>query len=61
LTLDEAKAYLGDKYVLSPNYKPAENPQHNVYEHVNIALTISHVRHGKLKAESMNARFLKVV
>ena len=61
MTLCEAKAYLGDKYVFSPNYKPKDNPQHNLYEHVNVALTISHIRHGKLKADGASGRMLKVV
>jgi len=47
MTLSEAKAYLGDRYVLSPNYRPESNPQHSLYEAVNIRLTFAHVRHGQ--------------
>jgi hypothetical protein len=42
----EAKAYLGDKYVLSKNYRPEQNPNHNLYEPVNVRLTFAHLRHG---------------
>ncbi len=45
MNLSEAKAYLGDRYVLSPNYRPQDNPQHSLYEAVNVRLTFAHVRH----------------
>jgi hypothetical protein len=44
MTLTEAKQYLGDSYVLSPNYRLEESPWHNLYEPVNVALTFQHVR-----------------
>jgi hypothetical protein len=46
MTLIEAKQYLGDKYVLSPNYRPETSPQHNLYEPVNVRLTFAHIRHS---------------
>jgi hypothetical protein len=44
MTLEEAKQYLGDSYVLSPSYRLDSNPWHSPYEPVNIALTFAHVR-----------------
>jgi len=44
VTLQEAKQYLGDSYVLSPSYRVEETPWHSLYEPVNIALTFAHVR-----------------
>lgn len=32
MTLSEAKEYLGDSYVLSLNYKRADNPAHSFRE-----------------------------
>lgn len=29
MSLAEAKAYLGDTYILSPNYNRADNPAHS--------------------------------
>ena len=47
MNLSEAKAYLGDRHVLSPNYRPEDNPQHSLYEPVNVRLTFAHVRHER--------------
>ena len=58
MTLKEAKEFLGDRWVLSPNYDPKESPQHSVYEHVNVALTFAHVRAA---AARLNGASLKVV
>jgi hypothetical protein len=44
MTLEQAKQFLGDSYVLSPNYRLEECPWHSLYEPVNIALTFAHVR-----------------
>jgi hypothetical protein len=46
VSIDEAKAYLGDRWSLHPNYRPERHPQHNRYEPVNIRLTFSHLKHG---------------
>ena len=34
MNLDEAKKYLGDRYVLSPRYKP--DPRHSAYAIVDV-------------------------
>ncbi len=47
MTLDEAKAYLGDRYVFSPKYRLENNPQHSLYESVNIQLTFAHLKHTR--------------
>ncbi len=47
MTLDEAKEYLGARYVFHPDYSSAANPQHNPYEPVNIRLTFAHIKHGR--------------
>jgi len=46
MTIDEAKAYLGAQYVLHPDYRLEANPQHNLYEPVNIRLTFAHLKHS---------------
>jgi hypothetical protein len=54
MTLDEAKQYLGNRYVLNPNYRHEDNPQHSLYEPVNIRLTFAHIRHSDVKQQREN-------
>jgi hypothetical protein len=44
MTLTEAKADLGDRYVLSPNYRAAEHPHHSAYARVDLRATFERVR-----------------
>jgi hypothetical protein len=56
MTLEEAKQYLGDSYVLSPSYRLEDSPQHSLYEPVNVALTFAHVRHRAIADATLRAR-----
>jgi hypothetical protein len=50
MTITEAKAFLGDRYVLSPNYRLEDNPQHSLHEPVNVRLTFAHVKYRAVTA-----------
>jgi len=52
MNLSEAKAYLANSWVLHPDYRLDANPQHNLYEPVNIRLTFAHLKHGGEKREN---------
>ena len=43
MTLDEAKCYMGTRYVLHKHYQPM--PHHSVYALVNVGHTFMRVRH----------------
>lgn len=56
MTLDEAKSFLGDRYVLSPNYRIEDCPQHSLYEPVNVRLTFAHVKHRSGAQDDLTRR-----
>ena len=51
MTIIEAKAYLAHSWVLHPDYRPENSPQHNLYEPVNVRLTFSHWKHEQTKGQ----------
>jgi hypothetical protein len=44
LKLQEAKAYLGNCYVLSPHYRREDHPNHSCYALVDVRATFRRVR-----------------
>jgi len=46
MTITEAKAYLANSWVLHPDYRPENCPQHSCYEPVNVRLTFAHIKHA---------------
>ena len=52
MTITEAKAYLANSWVLHPDYRAENCPQHNVHEPVNVRLTFAHWKHEQMKGQA---------
>jgi hypothetical protein len=44
MSLEQAKAYLGERYVLHPRYRREDHPHHSSYALVDVRATFARVR-----------------